>query len=192
MIKYCIQEDGKIYTVVEFNGNIGVSALINANTQLVNAISFSELKEQYEIGTSFPEYKGKPYEKSNKDVIFDFKSYKSVDVVIEVLNQLRESLFQQEVENNKTIILKHNLYSPILYKGKEIIPILELAKISFPDEEWEVNIAPACVSNTASGFTFDEDGLFFRYESNDSYMDVIEYVEKQEELIELIKGYYNE
>lgn len=185
-------EENKIFTSIKFNGDIGVTPLVNNKTKVVNKLCFSNLDKIYEIGTSFPEYIGRPFNIEDKDVILSFNSYKSVDIVINALNEIKQSLMNEEMENNKPIIFKHNLYKSITYKEKTIIPILELAKLSFPDEIWEVNIVPACVSSNASGFSFDKDGLFFRYESNDYWQDVIEYVENQEELVELIKEYYNE
>jgi hypothetical protein len=34
---------------------------------------------------------------------------------------------------------KSDLYKPIIHNGEEIVPIVELARIAFPDEEWRLN-----------------------------------------------------
>jgi len=81
----------KTVIIAEFKGDICVSPLTNIETKETTKISFTNLDKEYEPGYEF-ENTGKLFQVKDPTIIFKFRSPKSVDVVIEALNEIKKYL----------------------------------------------------------------------------------------------------
>ncbi|MCL2650296.1 MAG: hypothetical protein FWD60_04615, partial [Candidatus Azobacteroides sp.] len=82
-------------------------------------------------------------------------SFKSVEYIIT----------QKGTQENKPILRPlSDLYRTITHNGKEIVPIVELAKISFPNCEWEKNKNIDSAESKNGTFFYDYyKGFYYRY-----------------------------
>jgi hypothetical protein len=71
-----------------------------------------------------------------------------------------------------------DLYKPIIHNGKEIIPIVECAKIFMPNRNWRLYFGNAVYGDSIFGF--NDRGFFFEYD------DVCKNVDNQYQLFDFL------
>jgi len=103
-----------------------------------------------------------------------YRDYDTIDY-IDFINNKHDFQFnfgngEDDNLQNSTIILRpiYDLYKPIIHNGKEIFPIVELAKISTAITDWIGRVDGAHCVKYCLRFNIDDDFVLYDWKNNKS------------------------
>jgi len=98
------------------------------------------------------------YKLPENGIITSWQGHGNIDEQIVI--STGDGYYLSSVEKTVPILRSMNLAQPITVDGKEIVPIVELAKMHFPNYQWEITNRKYVVCGE-SAFEFSENGFYY-------------------------------
>lgn len=98
----------------------------------------------------------------------------TIEDVVSCSRQVVETTNEQEfLDQVKPVLRPMDLTKPIIVEGKDIIPIVELAKISYPVDKYKVGIYKIDHQHNACEFRTDNELIWFCSNINNDFSSLI-------------------